>query len=81
MGTLKGVGKIYQQTVIDTYSRVAEAKLYMDKTPITSADILNNRVIPFFSEHTIDILRILIDKGTELLRDIRASCLSIILEY
>ena len=34
VGTIKGVGKIYQQTVIDTYSRVAEAKLYTDKTPI-----------------------------------------------
>ncbi len=65
VGTIKGVGKIYQQTVIDTYSRVAEAKLYTDKTPITSADILNDRVIPFFAEHKIDILRILTDRGTE----------------
>jgi len=65
VGTIKGVGKIYQQTVIDTYSRVAEAKLYTDKTPITSADVLNDRVIPFFAEHDIDILRILTDRGTE----------------
>lgn len=65
VGTIKGVGKIYQQTVIDTYSRVAEAKLYTDKTPITSADILNDRVIPFFAEHNIDILRIITDRGTE----------------
>lgn len=65
VGTIKGVGKIYQQTVIDTYSRVAEAKLYTNKTPITAADILNDRVIPFFAEHKIDILRILTDRGTE----------------
>lgn len=65
VGTIKGVGKIYQQTVIDTYSRVATAKLYKDKTPITSADVLNDRVIPFFAEHNIDILRILTDRGTE----------------
>jgi transposase InsO family protein len=65
VGTIKGVGKIYQQTVIDTYSRVAEAKLYTDKTPITAADVLNDRVIPFFAEHNIDILRILTDRGTE----------------
>jgi transposase InsO family protein len=65
VGTIKGVGKIYQQTVIDTYSRVAEAKLYTDKTPITSADILNDRVIPFFAEQKIDILRLLTDRGTE----------------
>lgn len=55
VGTIKGVGKVYQQTVIDTYSRVAQAKLYSDKTPITSADVLNDRIIPFFAEHKIDI--------------------------
>lgn len=65
VGTMKGVCKIYQQTVIDTYSRVAEAKLYTDKTPITSAEVLNDRVIPFFTEHNIGILRILTDRGTE----------------
>lgn len=65
VGTIKGVGKIYQQTVLDTYSRVSFAKLYTNKTPITSADILNDRVIPFFAEHKIDILRILTDRGTE----------------
>lgn len=65
VGTIKGIGKIYQQTVIDTYSRVAEAKLYQDKTPITSADVLNDRVIPFFAEHQLDILRVLTDRGTE----------------
>lgn len=35
VGHLKGVGRIYQQTVIDTYSAVAFAKLYPTKTPIT----------------------------------------------
>jgi transposase len=38
VGTLKGVGRIYQQTVIDTYAKVAFAKLYDRKTPITAAD-------------------------------------------
>lgn len=65
VGTIKGVGKIYQQTVIDTYCRVVEAKLYTDKTPITSADVLNDRVIQFFAGHKIDILRILTDRGAE----------------
>lgn len=65
VGTLKGVGRVYQQTVIDTYSRVAEAKLYTDKTPITSADILNDRVIPFFAQHQVEVLRLLTDRGTE----------------
>ena len=65
VGTLKGVGRVYQQTVIDTYSKVAFAKLYETKTPITAADILNDRVLPFFDEHGIPLCRVLTDRGTE----------------
>src|SRR5215203_1212191 len=65
VGTIKGVGRIYQQTVIDTYSRIAFAKLYTSKHAITSADILNDRVIPFFEQQEIPILRMLTDRGTE----------------
>lgn len=65
VGTLKGVGRIYQQTFVDTYSKVAFAKLYTTKTPITSADLLNDRVLPFFEEHQLPMLRILTDRGTE----------------
>ena len=65
VGNIKGVGRIYQQTFIDTYSRVAFAKLYESKHAITSADILNDRVLPFFEEQQIPLLRILTDRGTE----------------
>lgn len=65
VGTLKGVGRIYQQTFVDTYSKVAFAKLYTTKTPITSADLLNDRVLPFFEGHSLPLLRILTDRGTE----------------
>jgi transposase InsO family protein len=65
VGTLKGVGRIYQQTFIDTYSKVAFAKLYDRKNALVAADILNDRVIPFFDEHDIKLLRILTDRGTE----------------
>lgn len=65
VGNMKGVGRIYQQTFIDTYSRVAFAKLYTDKTALTAADILNDRILPFFDEHEIPMLRILTDRGTE----------------
>jgi len=65
VGNLKGVGRIYQQTFVDTYSKVAQCKLYTTKTPITSADLLNDRVIPFFEEHDTELLRILTDRGTE----------------
>ena len=65
VGTLKGVGRVYQQTFVDTYSKVAFAKLYTTKTPITSADLLNDRALPFFEEHSLPLLRILTDRGTE----------------
>ena len=65
VGNLKGVGRIYQQTFVDTYSKVALAKLYDRKTPITAADLLNDRVVPFFDEHEIPLLRVLTDRGTE----------------
>lgn len=65
VGTIKGVGRIYQQTFIDTYSRVAFAKLYDSKHAITSADLLNDRVLPFFEDQQIPLLRILTDRGTE----------------
>lgn len=65
VGTIKGVGRIYQQTFVDTYSKVAMAKLYTTKTPITAADLLNDRVLPFFAEHRLGVLRILTDRGTE----------------
>ena len=65
VGTIKGVGRIYQQTFIDTYSRVADAKLYDRKVALTAADMLNDRVVPFFEEQEIPLLRMLTDRGTE----------------
>ena len=65
VGTLKGVGRIYQQTFVDTYSKIAFAKLYTTKTPITAADMLNDKVLPFFKEQELPLLRILTDRGTE----------------
>ena len=65
VGTLKGVGRIYQQTFIDTYCKVAFAKLYDRKNALVAADILNDRVVPFFEEHDVRLLRVLTDRGTE----------------
>jgi transposase InsO family protein len=65
VGTLKGVGRIYQQTFVDTYSKIAICKLYTTKTPITAADVMNDRILPFFEEHGMGILRMLTDRGTE----------------
>ena len=65
VGWIKGVGKIYQQTGIDTYSNVGFAKVYSEKNALTAADFLNDKVLPVFDEHGIPILRMLTDRGTE----------------
>ena len=65
VGNMKGVGRIYQQTFVDTYSKVAFAKLYTTKTPITAADMLNDKVLPLFEHQELPMLRILTDRGTE----------------
>lgn len=65
VGTIKGIGRIYQQTFVDTYSKVAACKLYTTKTPITAADLLNDRVLPLLESEGVDLLRILTDRGTE----------------
>jgi transposase InsO family protein len=65
VGTLKGVGRIYQQTFIDTYSKVAMVKLYDRKNALVAADMLNDRVLPFFEEQGVKLLRVLTDRGSE----------------
>ena len=75
VGTIKGVGRIYQQTFIDTYGKVAFAKVYDRKNagpatlyasaPVVAADMLNDKVLPFYQQHDIALLRVLTDRGTE----------------
>lgn len=65
VGYIKGVGKIYQQTFIDTYTRVAAAKLYDRKNALVAADMLNDKVLPLYEQYDIKLLRILTDRGTE----------------
>lgn len=65
VGNFKGIGKVYGQVFIDSYSRVADVKLYEDKTALTSADMLNDRIIPWYDEQGVPILRVLTDRGSE----------------
>jgi hypothetical protein len=55
VGTIQGVGNIYMQTVIDAHYSHVFAKLYLSKAPITAADILNDRVLPFYEDHGVTI--------------------------
>ncbi len=65
VGSLKGGGSVYQQTFVDTYSKVAFAKLYDRKTRLPAADLLNDRVVPFFDGFGIPLLRVLTDRGAQ----------------
>ena len=65
VGNMKGVGRIYQQTFVDTYAKVAFAKLYTTKTAIVAADLMNDRVLPFYLEQQVPLLRVLTDRGSE----------------
>ena len=65
VGTIKGIGRIYQQTFIDTYSKVGFAKLHTQKNALVAADMLNDKVLPWFEAQDVRLLRILTDRGTE----------------
>jgi hypothetical protein len=65
VGTIKGIGRIYQQTGIDTHCNLGFAKVYKGKTALTAADLMNDKVLPFFDEHGIRVLRVLTDNGME----------------
>ena len=54
-GTLKDVGKVYIQTVLDCFSRYVWDRLYTSKMPVTAVQILNNHVLPFFEEQGVKI--------------------------
>lgn len=65
VGTIKSIGRIYQQTFLDTYSKLAFGKLYDRKNALLAADLLNDRVLPFLEEQNVPLLRVLTDRGTE----------------
>ncbi len=65
VGSLKGVGRVYLQTVIDCHSRYAFGRLYTNKLPLTAVHVLNNDVLPFFEKHEVRVETILSDNGRE----------------
>ncbi len=64
-GTLKGVGKVYVQVVLDVFCSLAFAKVYTSKMPITSADLLYDRVLPFYDALGVPVKAVLTDNGRE----------------
>lgn len=65
VGTLKGVGRVYMQSVLDCHSRYAWGRLYTTKLPLTAVQTLNNDVLPFFEQHGAGITTVLSDNGRE----------------
>ena len=65
VGILKGVGRVYLQSVIDCHSRYAWGRLYTSKLPVTAVHVLNENVLPFFEQHEARITTILSDNGRE----------------
>lgn len=65
VGALKGVGRVYMQSVVDCFSRYARGRLYTSKLPITAEQTLNNDVLPTFEAHGARIETILSDNGRE----------------
>jgi transposase InsO family protein len=64
-GTLKGVGKVYVQVLVDVFCSIAFAKVYISKMPITACDLLYDRVLPFYTALGIEVGAILTDNGRE----------------
>lgn len=65
VGILKGVGRVYLQSVLDCHSRYAWGRLYTSKLPVTAVHVLNLDVLPFFEAHDAKIENILSDNGSE----------------
>jgi len=65
LGTIKGIGRIYSQAVIDCNCSFAFAKLYSRKGKDAAIDILSTRVIPFYKAMNIVLKRIITDNGKE----------------
>jgi len=65
VGTIKGVGRIYLQAVIDSYGSFAFGKLYTSKLPETAVDVLYDRVLPFYGSQKLIVENILTDNGRE----------------
>jgi transposase InsO family protein len=65
VGQLKGVGKVYLHSVVDTYGSVAFGFLHTGKQPEAAVALLHNDVLPFYREREIPVLKILTDNGKE----------------
>ena len=65
VGTIKGLGRIYQQAGIDAYASFGFAKIYTDKRAVRAINFLKAKVLPIYRAFNIPLDRILTDNGKE----------------
>lgn len=71
VGRVKGLGeakvpkKLFLQSVVDVHCSFAFAKLYLTKSARTAADLLQDRVFPFYQQQGLKVERLLTDNGKE----------------
>lgn len=65
VGYIKGIGKIYMQSVVDCACSVGFARLCLNKLPIHSVAILHEQVLPFYDRHNVAVKAVLTDCGRE----------------
>ena len=76
VGALKGVGKVYLQTVLDYYNRQTWGRLYTSKLPVTSVHVLNKTVLPFFEAHEARVYTIISSVGDVTIIPTSCSCVT-----
>jgi len=65
VGTIKGLGRIYQQTGIDAYSNFGFAKVYTNKKTDSAIDFVETKALPVYEMFQIPLDRTLTDNGKE----------------
>ena len=65
VGFIKGVGKIYLQSVVDTFNSFTFGFLHIGKLPDCAVAILHNDVLPFYRGHNLQIQTIITNNGRE----------------
>jgi len=65
VGYLKGVGKVYLHTVVDTYCSYGFGFLHTSKQAEAAAALLHNEVLPFYRQHGLRVKAVLSDNGRE----------------
>lgn len=65
VGVIKGVGRIYLHSVVDTYGSYAFGFLHASKRPEAAVAVLHNDALPFYRQQGLPVEAVLTDNGRE----------------